>query len=172
MQNKESLSLYKRIILYMLSVGEKLTNNRIVDFILGGNYTDYFRAQETIHELLSEGLITSETSKLGSIYSLTDDGEAVSSSLNPTLDASLRQEIDEYLSGNGFEVRSEASLFADYQAIPGGKYTTKLIAKDKGLDLISIDLMLEDEESAKHVCAKWKEKSENIYAYIIKELSM
>ena len=58
----ETFTLYKLIILYMLSkVDFPLTNAQISDFILGKGYTTYFTLQKALSELTESGLIREET---------------------------------------------------------------------------------------------------------------
>lgn len=48
----DSMTLYKLMILYMLSrVNFPLNNNQISEFMLSNNYTDYFTLQEVLNDL-------------------------------------------------------------------------------------------------------------------------
>lgn len=58
----ETFTLYKLIILYMLSkVDFPLANAQISDFVLGKGYTTYFTLQKALSELTESGLIREET---------------------------------------------------------------------------------------------------------------
>ena len=72
----ETFTLYKLIILYMLSkVDFPLTNAQISDFILGKGYTTYFTLQKALSELTESGLIREETTHNRTLYHLTEEGD-------------------------------------------------------------------------------------------------
>ena len=56
--NTDSTTLYKLMILYMLSkVNFPLSNTQLSSFMLDKQYTDYFTFQETINSLVEDGFI-------------------------------------------------------------------------------------------------------------------
>ena len=71
----ETFTLYKLIILYMLSkVDFPLANAQISDFVLGKGYTTYFTLQKALSELTESGLIREETTHNRTMYHLTEEG--------------------------------------------------------------------------------------------------
>ena len=77
----EPLTLYKLMILYMLNqVQFPLTNSQMLSFFLDHEYTDYFTFQQAVNELVSAGLILSETRHHSSHYTITESGDNVSTS--------------------------------------------------------------------------------------------
>ena len=65
----EPLTLYKLIVLYMLTrVNFPLTNSQISNFVLDAGYTTYFTLQQTFSELIESSLIRSETIRNSSYY--------------------------------------------------------------------------------------------------------
>ena len=58
----EPFTIYKLTILYMLSkAGFPLTNTQISNFFLSEEYTDYFRVQEVLGDLVDTNLIVAES---------------------------------------------------------------------------------------------------------------
>lgn len=58
----EPFTIYKLTILYMLSkAGFPLTNTQISNFFLSEEYTDYFRVQEVLGDLVDADLILAES---------------------------------------------------------------------------------------------------------------
>ena len=56
--NTDSTTMYKLMILYMLSkVNFPLSNTQLSSFMLDKQYTDYFTFQETINSLVEDGFI-------------------------------------------------------------------------------------------------------------------
>ena len=71
----ESFTLYKLIILYMLEkVDFPLTTSQISEFILDKGYTNYFKLQSTISEMLDSQLILAENTHNRTLYHLTEEG--------------------------------------------------------------------------------------------------
>ena len=59
----EPFTIYKLTILYMLSkAGFPLTNTQISNFFLSEEYTDYFRVQEVLGDLVDTNLIVAAVS--------------------------------------------------------------------------------------------------------------
>ena len=68
----ETLTLYKLMILYLLKkVDFPLATTQISDFILGMEYTHYFRLQEALSELREAGMIEAENTYRRTLYHLT-----------------------------------------------------------------------------------------------------
>lgn len=74
--NTDSTTLYKLMILYMLSkVNFPLSNTQLSSFMLDKQYTDYFTFQETINSLVEDGFIRGYTHQSSTHYTLTKEGE-------------------------------------------------------------------------------------------------
>ena len=74
--NTDSTTLYKLMILYMLSkAGFPLTNTQISNFFLSEEYTDYFRVQEVLGDLVDADLILAESTHSNTQYTLTAAGK-------------------------------------------------------------------------------------------------
>ena len=72
---KDLLTLYKLIVLYMLScVDFPLTKAQIGDFILEKEYTDFLTLQQTFNELIDAGLITAKSIRNRTHLSITEEG--------------------------------------------------------------------------------------------------
>uniref|UniRef100_UPI003FEF21EC DUF4364 family protein n=1 Tax=Lachnospira sp. TaxID=2049031 RepID=UPI003FEF21EC len=56
--NTEATTLYKLMVLYMLSkVNFPLSNSQIADFMLDKHYTTYFTLQEVLSSLADDGFV-------------------------------------------------------------------------------------------------------------------
>ena len=74
--NTDSTTLYKLMILYMLSkVNFPLSNTQLSSFMLDKQYTDYFTFQETINSLVEDGFIRGYSHQSSTHYTLTKEGE-------------------------------------------------------------------------------------------------
>ncbi len=72
----ETFTLYKLMVLYLLKkVDFPLATTQISDFMLGKEYTTYFRLQETLSKLVDSNMIQAENTYRRTLYHLTGDGE-------------------------------------------------------------------------------------------------
>ena len=69
----EPFTIYKLTILNMLDkVDFPLTNTQISNFFLEQDYTDYFRVQQVISDLVDADLIHAESTHSNTQYTITD----------------------------------------------------------------------------------------------------
>lgn len=169
---EKSSTLYKIIILYMLEhVNFQLTNSQITNFFLDKEYTTYFHIQQTIHELIESNLI--EESKHGNTtsYRTTEEGRTTLSYFEKNISDEIRAEINSHLKENGYEMRNENSLVAEYYRTPESEYQVHCQVREKKTTLINLELTVPTEEMAQSFCDHWAKKSQEIYAYIMETLS-
>ena len=84
--NTDSTTLYKLMILYMLSkVNFPLSNTQLSSFMLDKQYTDYFTFQETINSLVEDGFNRGYSHQSSTHYTLTKEGEETVSYTHLTL---------------------------------------------------------------------------------------
>ncbi len=168
---QDPLTLYKLIILYMLSrVDFPLTKAQISDFILEKEYTNFMTLQQVIGELTDAGLITAQSIRNRTHLLLTKDGTQTLHFFSNDISNSIKQEIDDYFRANEITLRNEVSILSDYYKATSGEYEAHLVAKDKGINLIDITISVPVEETAISICDNWQEKNQEIYQYIISQL--
>ena len=72
----EPFTIYKLTILFMLDkAGFPLSNTQLSNFFLEHDYTDYFRVQEVIGNLVDSDLILAESTHSNTQYTLTAAGK-------------------------------------------------------------------------------------------------
>ena len=70
--NQDSLTLYRLIVLYMLSrAASPLSSAQIADFILEKEYTGYITLQQVLSDLTEETFITATTMENRTLYRLS-----------------------------------------------------------------------------------------------------
>ncbi len=167
----EPFTLYKLIILYMLQkVDFPLTNSQISEFILDRGYTTYFTLQSVLSELTESDMIRQETILNASYYSLTESGEEALYYFQNRISKSIRDEIDTYISENKMQLRDEVSVLADYYKNTANEYSVRCIVKEKYSNPIELTITVPDEVQAKIVCRNWKDRCQQIYEHIMKQL--
>ncbi len=167
----DPLTLYKLIVLYMLSrVDFPLTKAQIGDFILEKEYTTFLTLQQAIGELIDSGLVTAQSIRNRTHLSITKEGRETLSFFKNQINDSIIADIDEFFRQNEIELRNEVSILADYYKSTSGEYEAHLSAKDKGIDLVSITISVPSEETVISICDNWQHKNQEIYQYLISQL--
>lgn len=168
---KDLLTLYKLIILYMLSLVDfPLTKAQIGDFILEKEYTDFLTLQQTINELIDAGLVTAKSIRNRTHLSITGEGLETLNFFRGKLNEGIRKDVDGYFRQHKIALRNEVSVLANYYKNASGEYDARLVAKDHGADLVNITLTVPSEDTAISICDNWQKKNEEIYQYLIGKL--
>lgn len=167
----EPFTLYKLIILYMLNkVDFPLTNSQISEFILDRGYTTYFTLQSVISELVESNMIRQETIRNSSYFYLTDAGEEALRFFQNRISVPIREDVDKYITEHKMALRDEVSVIADYYKNTAAEYSVRCVVKEKYSNPIDLTITVPDEAQARLVCRNWKEKCQEIYEHVMKEL--
>lgn len=167
----EPLTLYKLIVLYMLTkVNFPLTNSQISNFVLDAGYTTYFTLQQTFSELIESHLIRCETIRNSSYYYITDAGKETLGYFEHMISKAIQKDIDDYLKKHRLELRDEVSVTSDFYKTTNGDYAVQCKVMERNANLIDLTLTVPDKDQASSMCVNWKEKCQEIYAYLMKEL--
>lgn len=167
----EPLTLYKLIILFMLSKVEfPLTNSQISEFILDRGYTNYFHLQQAVSDLADTHLVETKSVRNATHLHLTEQGAETIRYFEKEISEDIKKEILEYLKSNAYELRSEVSTIADYYKESAQEYLVRCQVKEKDSRLIDLSLSVPTEEAAQTICSRWKNKSEAVYRYLMEEL--
>lgn len=167
----DALTLYKLIILDILNkVDFPLTNAQITDFILERDYTNYFNVQQAISEMKDANLISSETIRNSSYFRITEAGRETIHFFDEDISEAIRNEIDTYLKVNKYKLREEVSILADYYEEKKDEFIAHCFVREQGSKIIEINLSVSTEDEAKTICNNWRNKSQDVYAYLIQSL--
>ena len=165
-------TLYKLMTMYTLSrVDFALTNSQITNVFLDLGYTNYFNVQYTLGDLVSSRLVHEEIYPDYRYYVLTDEGRESIEALKNSLAASIRSDIDDYLRENRLEFREALATRAEYYRTTEGDYAVRCRVMEHTTALIDLTLTVPNETQAKIVSKEWKEKSQDVYAYIMRTLT-
>lgn len=166
-----TISLYKLMVLFLLEkAGFSLANTMITDCIVGKGYTTYFKLQEVLKELSSAGLIAERNEVHTTWYELTDEGRETLSYFDNEISPDIRRDLTAFLKKNGFALRSESGVTARYRWTSDRGYLVTLGASEGEEELIRIELPVDSEETAMHICENWKKKNAALYADLIHAL--
>ena len=167
----EPMTLYKLMNLYMLhQVNFPLTNAQLSNFFLDREYTTYFTLQQALIELLDAGLVKKETMRNSSRYEITKEGEETLEFFGKNISPAIVSDMDEYLKQNRFRMRNEVGLISDFYKSTNQDYIVHCEVREGKAVLVNLDISVPDKEQAEIMCNHWKDRSQEIYAYVMKSL--
>ena len=167
----EPMTLYKLMNLYMLhQVNFPLTNAQLSNFFLDREYTTYFTLQQALNELLDAGLVKKETMRNSSRYEFTKEGEETLEFFGKNISPAIVSDMDEYLKQNRFRMRNEVGLISDFYKSTNQDYIVHCEVREGKAVLVNLDISVPDKEQAEIMCNHWKDRSQEIYAYVMKSL--
>ena len=167
----EPMTLYKLMNLYMLhQVNFPLTNAQLSNFFLDREYTTYFTLQQALNELLVAGLVKKETMRNSSRYEITKEGEETLEFFGKNISPAIVSDMDEYLKQNRFRMRNEVGLISDFYKSTNQDYIVHCEVREGKAVLVNLDISVPDKEQAEIMCNHWKDRSQEIYAYVMKSL--
>lgn len=169
--NPDTLMLYKLMILYTLSrVNFPLTNGQLTVFILEKGYTNYFNIQQVISQLLDDNFISVHTIRNSSLYRITESGLETLRLFDHMISQGIKDDIENYLKDNKYELREEVSTPADYYQIKKGEFGAHLSVIERSTPIIDLTLVVTTEEEAIKICNNWKDKCSDVYSYLMSSL--
>ena len=167
----EPMTLYKLMNLYMLhQVNFPLTNAQLSNIFLDREYTTYFTLQQALNELLDAGLVKKETMRNSSRYEITKEGEETLEFFGKNISPAIVSDMDEYLKQNRFRMRNEVGLISDFYKSTNQDYIVHCEVREGKAVLVNLDISVPDKEQAEIMCNHWKDRSQEIYAYVMKSL--
>ena len=153
----ESFTLYKLIILYMLEkVDFPLTTSQISEFILDKGYTNYFKLQSTISEMLDSQLILAENTHNRTLYHLTEEGSKTIEFFRNKISPEIQHDIDDFLEEKSYDLKEEAAVKTEYYLTPNS--------------LIYLKLTVTTKKEAETIANNWNMQSQSVYASLLAKL--
>jgi DNA-binding PadR family transcriptional regulator len=167
----DTFMLYKLIILYILSrVSFPLTNAQLTAFILEKEYTNYFNIQRAISELMDDAFISCDTIRNSSMFRITESGLETLRFFDTMISQGIKEDIEAFLNQNKHKLRDEVSTPAEFYQVKKGEYSAHLKVVERETPIIDLTLTVTTEEEASSVCSNWREKSSEIYAFLMAAL--
>lgn len=167
----DTFMLYKLMILYILSrVNFPLTNAQLTTFILEKEYTNYFNIQRAISELIDDAYITTKIIRNSTLYRITDSGNETLLFFDNMISSGIKEDIEAYLLENKYELQEEVSTQAEYYQVKKGEFAAHLTVIEREASIIDLTLLVTTQEEAISLCNNWREKSSDVYAYLMSTL--
>lgn len=164
----EPFTIYKLTILNMLDkVDFPLSNTQLTNFFLELEYTDYFRVQQVISDLLDAELIRTESTHNNTHYYITAAGKETLNLLKDKISDAIELDINNYFAQNKLELRNDNSIIADYYRTPNRDFAVRCQYRQKDTNLIDLTLSVPTKEQAEAICNNWKKQNEDVYMYLM-----
>ena len=164
----EPFTIYKLTILYMLDkAGFPLTNTQISNFFLEQEYTDYFRVQEVIGDLVNADLINFESTPSNTQYTLTAAGRETLGFFKDKITDGIENDVKRFFEKNKLEFRQENFILADYYKTTNQNYDVRCQVRSDSTTVLDLTLAVTTKEQAEAICNNWKNSNEDVYAYLM-----
>lgn len=147
-----------------------LTNSQISEFILEEGYTNYFKLQQTISELIESGFIHEESTHSRTFYHLTEEGAETLHFFKNDISPAIQQDIDTFLSHKKYDLKNQASIKSDYYRNTAGEYSVCCQVIEHEVPLIELTLTVPTETEAQKLSNNWQKKNQEIYAMLMAKL--
>ena len=169
--NNEAETLYKLIILYMLrNVRFPLNNSHITDFLISHNYTNFFKAQETLHSLVEDQLLDETIVRNATQYRLTDNGRYTIDSFRYMLPKAIQDDIESYLKAHQYDYQAEVGITSDYYKATSGDYVVHCQIQEDAQTVFELNLSVPDKAEAEQMSGRWRDASQDIYSDVMHRL--
>ena len=167
----EPFTIYKLTILYMLDkAGFPLSNTQLSNFFLEHDYTDYFRVQEVIANLVDADLILAESTHSNTQYTLTAAGKETLEFFKDKITDAITEDVIDFFDKNKMELRQETSVIADYYKTTNQNYAVRCQVRSDNKSLIDLTLSVKTKEQAEAICNNWKKQHEEVYMQLMDQL--
>lgn len=147
--------------------GFPLSNTQISNFFLEYDYTDYFRVQEVIGNLVDADLILAESTHSNTQYILTSAGKETLNFFSDKITDGISQDVMNFFEKNKMELKQETSVLADYYKTTNQKYAVRCQVRSDNQQIIDLTLSVKTKEQAEAICNNWKKHNEDIYMYLM-----
>ena len=164
----EPFTIYKLTILNMLDkVDFPLTNTQISNFFLEQDYTDYFRVQQVISDLVDADLIRTESTPSNTQNTITAAGKETLEFFKDKISDAIEHDTMAFLEKNKLQLRNDNSILADYYKTPNQDYAVRCQYREHNTNIIDLTLSVKNRAQAEAICNNWKNLNEDVYAYLM-----
>ena len=144
-----------------------LTNTQISNFFFVQYYTDYFRVQQVISDLVDADLIRTESTHSNTQYTITAAGKETLEFFKDKISDAIEHDTMAFLEKNKLQLRNDNSILADYYKTPTQDYAVRCQYREHNTNIIDLTLSVKNRAQAEAICNNWKNLNEDVYAYLM-----
>ena len=86
------------------------------------------------------------------------------------LPIAIKQDILDYFAEQRINLKNESQIYSDYFFNDNQEYTVECIIKERKDIVLDLKLSVPTKSLATSICDSWREKSADVYSYLINEL--
>lgn len=147
-----------------------LTTSQISEFILEQGYTNYFKLQEALSNMVDSDLIRSENARNRTLYHLTANGKETIHYFRNKISAEIQNDINVFLKSRQYDLKEEVSVKADYYLTTAHEYEVRCQIVEDGSNLIDLRLTVPTETEAETIANNWMKQNQELYALLLSKL--
>lgn len=147
-----------------------LSNEAVSGFFFETGYADFATVQQVLGIIQDDALIEAKSSRNGTGYTLTAQGREMFEYFGNKISDEIKHEINAYLTSRKYELKQSANVTSEFYRNTSGEYSVRCCIKENNSSLIELTLDVPDESVADKMCGKWRDKSQEIYEFIMKTL--
>lgn len=147
-----------------------LSNEAVSGFFFETGYADFATVQQVLGIIQDDSLIEAKSSRNSTGYTLTSQGREMFEYFGNKISDEIKHEIDAYLTSRKYELKQSANVTAEFYRNTSGEYSVQCCIKENNSSLIELMLAVPDESVADVMCGKWRDKSQEIYEFVMKSL--
>ncbi|MFY9213324.1 MAG: DUF4364 family protein [Tissierellaceae bacterium] len=171
-ENSEELAQNKLILLYIVrEAGYGFTKDEITEFILKKNYMNFFSIQQYLSELVDSSFIDLVENQDRQEYKLQEKGKTALEYFSNKIPDFIKEDLETEFQAQRNQAKKETQVLAEHYQNENGQYVVNLKLIENEDTLFSLYLNLVSLEQVEIVSNAWKERTESIYAEIIKLLT-
>jgi len=155
------------LLFFIRHIRIPVSNMQLTRVMLENRFMNYFLLQQGLHELVSDGLVNSETRGNIDYYTISEQGEKMLEMFENILPAGIKARAREVADVMRPGFRHEASVIAEYTLENENEYEVRCSIIENSKPLIDIRLSVGSREDARHICSNWKEQAKEIYPQVI-----
>jgi hypothetical protein len=86
------------------------------------------------------------------------------------ISSGIKEDIEAYLQQNKYDLQEEVSTQAEFYQVKKGEFASHLSVIERDTPIIDLTLIVTTEEEATRLCNNWREKSPDVYSYLMSTL--
>ncbi len=168
---KKLMAENKLLLLFLLyQMDIPMSEMQIAEFIIDGEYMDFFSFKKYLRELIDEELIKESYENDNTRYTITIDGEKVLDYFSKEIPNIKRTAVLDYTVKNRRRIKKEFSVTAGYFINREDDYLVKCGVYEDNHILMEINVSVPTKEDARMLKKNWKKNVSQIYGSVMQTL--
>lgn len=147
-----------------------LTNGQISEFILEKGYTNYFKLQQAISEMMDADLIRKESVHKRTLYHLTPEGRKSIEYFHNKISPAIQSDIDSFLAEKNYDLKNDVAVKSDYYRNTNQEWSVHMRVLENQMPLIDLTITVPTEKEAETMSNNWSSYNQEVYADIMAKL--